>query len=191
MGAPLGGRRRGLSGEKHTAPLYSPPNGRFAHVLRAVPILPRSHRTLTRRRLLAVAVAIIGAWVSYAVYAATTAGHALDGRVRALQKENATLRRQVDLRKRELTSASSGGWLEEEARRLGYVRPGDRIFVLASPGAKLPPDGGVDPGPLPGAPSPAPRPAAAPPPAQPSSAPAPAAPASAAPTPLQFTIPRR
>ncbi|HEX6493310.1 MAG TPA: septum formation initiator family protein [Candidatus Dormibacteraeota bacterium] len=139
-----------------------------------------------------MAVAVVGAWVSYAVYAATTAGHALDGRVHALQKENAALRQQVDLRKRELASASSGGWLEEEARRLGYVRPGDRIFVLATPGSKLPPDGGVDPGPLPGAPSPAPRAAAAPPPAAPSSAPAPAStPTPAGPTPLQFTVPRR
>jgi hypothetical protein len=129
--------------------------------------------------------------VTYAVYAATTAGHALDGRVRALQKENATLRQQVDLRRRDLASASSGGWLEEEARRLGYVRPGDRIFVLASPGAKLPPDGGVDPGPLPGAPTPAPKPVAAPP-AAPTGAPPPAStPAPAGPTPLQFTVPRR
>jgi Septum formation initiator len=134
----------------------------------------------------------VGAWVSYAVYAATTAGHALDGRVRTLQRENAALRDQVDLRKRELASASSGGWLEEEARRLGYVRPGDRIYVLTTPGSKLPPDGGVDPGPLPGAPTPAPRPAAPPPAAQTSPAPAPAAtPAPAGPTPLQFTVPRR
>jgi cell division protein FtsB len=158
---------------------------------RAVAILPRSRRTLTRRRLLAVAVAVIGAWVSYAVYAATTAGHALDGRVRALQKENAALHQQVDLRKRELTSASSGGWLEEEARRLGYVRPGDRIFVLASPGARLPADGGVDPGPLPGAPSPAPRPAAPAPAAPPTAAAPPPAAATPGPTPLQFTVPRR
>jgi hypothetical protein len=138
-------------------------------------------------------VAVIGAWVSYAVYAATTAGHALDGRVRTLQKENAGLRQQVDMRKRELASASSGGWLEEEARRLGYVRPGDRIFVLATPGAKLPADGGVDPGVLPGATTPPPRPPGAPPaPAAQSSAPAPAAaPASPpGPTPLQFTVPR-
>lgn len=130
--------------------------------------------------------------MTYAVYAATTAGHALDGRVHTLQKENAALRDQVDLRQRELASASSGGWLEEEARRLGYVRPGDRIYVLATPGSKLPPDGGVDPGPLPGAPTPAPKPAAPPPAAQTSTAPAPAAtPAPAGPTPLQFTVPRR
>ncbi|TMD99951.1 MAG: hypothetical protein E6I76_01365 [Chloroflexi bacterium] len=100
----------------------------------------------------------------------------------------------MDLRKRELASASSGGWLEEEARRLGYVRPGDRIFVLATPGSKLPSDGGVDPGPLPGAPSPNPNPNARPaaPAPAPTAAPQPAAtPAPAAPTPLQFTVPRR
>jgi hypothetical protein len=132
-----------------------------------------------------------GAWVSYAVYAATAAGHALDGQVRALQTQNAALHKEVELRRRQLAAATSAGWLEEEARRLGYVRPGERIFVLATPGARLPPDGGVDPGPLPGAATPSPRPAAAP-----TSSPSPnAAPASGAaspgPTPLQFTLPRR
>jgi hypothetical protein len=130
--------------------------------------------------------------VSYAVYAATTAGHALDGRVRTLQKENAALRQQVDLRRRELASASSSGWLEEEARRLGFIRPGERMYVLATPGAKVPAEGGVDPGPLPGAPSPTPRPAGAPPAAvAQTAAPAPAAAASPpGPTPMQFTVPR-
>jgi hypothetical protein len=133
--------------------------------------------------------------VTYAVYAATTAGHALDGRVRTLQKENTALRQQVDLRRRELASASSSGWLEEEARRLGYIRPGDRLFVIATPGARVPAEGGVDPGPLPGVPSPTPRPAGAPP-APAATAAAPAAPAAAAapspgPTPMQFTVPRR
>jgi hypothetical protein len=130
--------------------------------------------------------------VSYAVYAATTAGHALDGRVRTLQKENAALRQLVDLRRRELASAGSSGWLEEEARRLGYIRPGDRIFVLATPGTRMPASGGVDPGPLPGLPTPAPRPAGAPPAASPQTgAPVPAAAASTpGPTPMQFTVPR-
>lgn len=145
--------------------------------------------------MLAFGVAVAGAWVTYAVYAATTAGHALDGRVHTLQKQNAALRQAVELRRRELTSASSGGWLEEEARRLGYVRPGDRIFVLTAPGGKLPADGGVDPGPLPGATTPTPRPAGgagAPATAAPSSAPAPAAAAASppGPTPMQFTVPR-
>lgn len=141
---------------------------------------------------MAVGVAATGAWVSYAVYAATTAGHALDGQVRTLQRENATLRTQVDLRRRELAAASSGGWLEEEARRLGYVRPGDRIFVLATPGAHLPTTGGVDPGPLPGAPTPGPKGAPPPPPAAPAAAaPPPPQATPPAPTPMRFTVPRR
>jgi Septum formation initiator len=141
--------------------------------------------------LLAVSVAVAGSWVSYAVYSATAAGHALDGQVRALQSQNAALRQQVELRRRQLAAATSAGWLEEEARRLGYVRPGERIFVLATPGAKLPAFGGVDPGPLPTAASPTPRPMTAP---SPSAAPPPppgAPPPSPGPTPLQFTVPRR
>lgn len=112
--------------------------------------------------------------------------------MRTLQKENAALRQEVDLRRRELASASSSGWLEEEARRLGYIRPGEHMYVLATPGAKVPAEGGVDPGPLPGVPSPTPRPAGAPPAAAAQiAAPAPAAAASPpGPTPMQFTVPR-
>jgi Septum formation initiator len=135
---------------------------------------------------------VTGAWVSYAVYAATAAGHALDGQVRSLQSQNAALRQQVELRRRQLAAATSAGWLEEEARRLGYVRPGERIFVLATPGTKLPAYGGVDPGPLPSAATPTPHPAAAP---SPTASATPAAPGSPpvtpGPTPLQFTLPRR
>jgi Septum formation initiator len=131
--------------------------------------------------------------VSYAVYAATATGHALDGQVQSLQAQNAALRRQVELRRRELASATSAGSLEEEARRLGYVRPGERVFVLATPGARLPADGGVDPGPLPSAAPPTPRPAAVPTAAPPAATPgaAPASPSSPAPTPMRFTVPRR
>jgi Septum formation initiator len=111
--------------------------------------------------------------------------------VRTLQKENAALRQEVDLRRRELASAGSSGWLEEEARRLGYIRPGEHMYVLATPGAKVPAEGGVDPGPLPGVPSPTPRPAGAPPAAAQTAAPAAAAAASPpGPTPMQFTVPR-
>lgn len=133
-----------------------------------------------------------GAWVSYAVYAATAAGHALDGQVHALESQNATLRQEVELRRRQLAATTSAGWLEEEARRLGYVRPGERIFVLATPGTKLPAYGGVDPGPLPTAATPTPRPTAAP---TPTASPSPMAVGAASPTPgpspLQFTVPRR
>jgi cell division protein FtsB len=175
----------GLYSRRHGHTPPTSPEGR--HILP-----PRLRRSLTRRRLLALSVAVAGAWVSYAVYAATAAGHALDGQVRALRSQNAALRQEVELRRRQLTAATSAGWLEEEARRLGYVRPGERIFVLATPGTKLPAYGGVDPGPLPSAATPTPRPAAmSTPTVSASPAAVGAAPVTPGPTPLQFTVPRR
>jgi hypothetical protein len=120
----------------------------------------------------------------YAVYAEIAAGHNLDDRMRQLQTENAQLQRDVNARQSEIAQAGSPAWLEEQARRLGYVRPGERVFVLASPGVPLPPDGGVDvsqlptfaPSPSPGAPSPTPVPITAPA-------------ASASPTPYILVVP--
>lgn len=106
-------------------------------------------RLTTRRRLgAAVAVVVVG-WVGYAVASETATGHALDARVRALKQENAQLEREINARRAEISAAANPAWLEEQARRLGYVRPGERVFVLASPRAGLLPDGGVDVGTLP------------------------------------------
>jgi len=137
---------------------------------------------VSRRRLALAVVAVVGGWILYAVYAETAAGHSLDDRIRQLQTENARLQQEVNARQTEIAEAGNPAWLEEEARRLGYIRPGERVFVIASPGVPLPPDGGVDvpqlptfsPSPSPGAPSPTPT-------ANPS--------ASASPTPYVLIVP--
>ena len=82
-------------------------------------------------------------WVAYAVYAETAASHSLDGRLSAAQQENQRLQREIDQRQAEIAEAQTREWLVEEARKLGYVLPGERVFVLTSPGATLPPDGGI------------------------------------------------
>jgi cell division protein FtsB len=99
---------------------------------------------MSPRRVAAALTAAVVGWVGYAVYTATATGHSLDGRVQTLQQENATLQREIDQRKREVAAAQTTAWLEEEARRLGYVMPGESVFVITTPGAAVPPDGGID-----------------------------------------------
>jgi hypothetical protein len=87
---------------------------------------------------------VVCGWVAYAVYAEMAASHSIDGRLTAAQTENARLRHQIDQRKAEIAQAQNREWLVEEARKLGYVLPGEQVFVLTSPGASLPPGGGID-----------------------------------------------
>jgi hypothetical protein len=82
--------------------------------------------------------------VGYAVYGAASTSRALDDRVAALARQNNGLRQEVADRQMEIAQAQTRGWLEEEARRLGYILPGEHVYVLASPGASVPPGGGVD-----------------------------------------------
>jgi hypothetical protein len=127
----------------------------------------------------------VAGWVAYAVYAATATGHSLDGRVEQLQRQNAELHRSIEQRQRQIAAAQDPSWLEEEARRLGYVRPGERVFVLTTPGATLPPEGGIDLDKLPAF-SPTPSPGATP--APPTPTPAPPGGSNASPTPFVLNV---
>lgn len=108
-----------------------------------------ARRRLTRRRLAAGACSVVAAWVSYAVYSEGAAGHAADLRVTELEQQNDAIHAQIAQRQRELAEAQTDGWLVEEARRRGYVRAGEHVYVPVAGGSPLPADGGIDPGPLP------------------------------------------
>jgi cell division protein FtsB len=100
-------------------------------------------QALTRRRLAAALCSLAAAWVAYAVYGETAAGHAADDRITQLQQQNATLQQEIAQRQSEINAASGDAWLIEEARRRGYVLPGEKVYVPVTPGAALPADGGV------------------------------------------------
>lgn len=126
-------------------------------------------------------------WVAYAVYAEVAASHSVDRRLNAAQQENARLQHEIDQRRAEIAEAQTKEWLVEEARKLGYVLPGERVFVLTTPGAPLPPDGGIDLKNLPSFSSPTPSPGASPHPTPgPTYGPGGDG---ASPTPFVFTVP--
>ena len=130
-------------------------------------------QALTRRRVAAGLCTLAATWIAYAVYGETAAGRAADDRIQQLQQQNAGLQQEIAQRQREVDAAGTTAWLIQEARRRGYVLPGEKVYVPVTPGASLPADGGVGlntPLPIPGAsPSPgarpSPTPTAAPPPA--------------------------
>jgi hypothetical protein len=120
------------------------------------------------------------------VFTEAAQSSALDARVRAMTTENASLQQQITQRQLQIGEANNADWLKEQARRLGFVFPGETLFILTTPGASLPPAGGVN-AVLPTyAPSPSPSSSASPgasPAASPSPTPHPS------PTPLIFVMP--
>ena len=117
--------------------------------------------------------------VAFALYGQLAQNRHLDADVSTLAAQNAQLRQQISDRQTEIALAQTPAWLEEQARKLGYVLPGERIYVLIPPGEQVPAHGGVV-APLPSlAPSPTPTPTP-----NPSASPTPAAP-----TPQSFQLP--
>jgi cell division protein FtsB len=92
---------------------------------------PVRSRAGTKRRsrlwIVAVAGACLVAYLYYRpVRAYISASHQLDARkaeVRALARDKAVLERR-------LKQSGTGQALVAEARRLGYVRPGEKLFVV-------------------------------------------------------------
>ena len=125
-------------------PLISPHVTPEGIVIRRTTSSMGGGRAPSIRRILAAVIAATSTWVAYAVYTEAASGHALDDRVRILASQNDRLRVEVAARQREIGQANGNAWLEEEARRLGYVKPGEHIYILTPAGQPLRPAGGVD-----------------------------------------------
>jgi hypothetical protein len=125
------------------------------------------------------ALAAVCGVVGFGLFGQLAQNRRLDDQVSALAAESARLQRDINQSQTEIVLAQTPAWLEEEARKLGYVLPGERVYVLTPPGVTGPASGGVS-APLPSlpTPTPAPTPSAAP-------SPSPAGP----PTPQAFQLP--
>jgi cell division protein FtsB len=122
---------------------------------------PRSERRsgASRRRLRVAAAVAVCAVVGFGLYGQLAQNRRLDDDVAALAAQNARLQRDISESRTEIVLAQTPAWLEEQARRLGYVLPGEKVYVLTTPGAAIPASGGVA-APLPVLPTPTPSPTA-------------------------------
>ncbi len=137
------------------------------------------------RRLVIAGLAALSGLAAYAVFSEAAQGNAIDARVRSLTADNAALQQQIVDRRVQIGEANDVAWLEEQARRLGFVFPGETVFILTSPGSSLPATGGIN-AVLPTyAPKPSPSPTVPGSSASPSGSPSP----QASPTPLVFVMP--
>ena len=139
------------------------------------------------RRLVLAGLAALCGLLAYAVVNEAAQGHAIDATVRSLTAQNAALQQQIDERRTQIGEANDTAWLEEQARRLGFVFPGESVYILTAPGSSVPATGGVNaalPTFSPTTPTPSVSPGASP-----SASASPGASPKASPTPLVFVMP--
>ena len=125
---------------------------------------------------------------AYAVFSEAAQSNALDAKVRSLTGQNSSLQQQITQRKLQIGETNNVDWLEEQARRLGFVFPGETVFIITTPGAALPASGGINAALPTYAPSPSPSVSASPG-ASASASPAASPTPRPSPTPLVFVMP--
>ena len=151
---------------RHIVPFVSDGAEEEERVIRPTP-RPALDSPITLRRIAVVLIAGICGLVAFAVYGQVAQSRHLDAQVTALTAQNSSLTQQISERQREIADAQTVAWLEQEARQLGYIFPGEQLYVVVPPGAGTPASGrrvGAGPGvqgarrrPTP-TPSPSPRP---------------------------------
>jgi cell division protein FtsB len=104
---------------------------------------PALDSPITLRRIAVVLIAGICGLVAFAVYGQVAQSRSLDAQVAALTNQNSSLVRQISDRQREIADAQTVAWLEQEARQLGYIFPGEHLYVLVPRGTGTPASGGV------------------------------------------------
>jgi cell division protein FtsB len=104
---------------------------------------PALDSPITLRRIAIVLIAGICGLVAFAVYGQVAQSRNLDAQVSALAAGNSALVRQISDREREIADAQTIAWLEQEARQLGYIFPGEHLFIIRPAGSAVPATGGV------------------------------------------------
>ncbi len=96
-----------------------------------MPASPHRPRSAARRRSRLWVVAVVGAClVAYLYYRPVKAYMSASHQLAARQAEVRELRREKAQLEQRLAHSGTGQALLQEARRLGYVRPGERLFVV-------------------------------------------------------------
>jgi len=119
---------------------------------------PQRPRPFTARRIVALVVAVACGWVAYALYGEAAQDHQAQARVTQLQAADAALQSQISERAQEITQAQSTAWVEDEARKLGYHFPGEKVYVVEPGGRSAPASAGVNAAPISFSPTPTPTP---------------------------------
>lgn len=86
-------------------------------------------------RLIWVVVAAVVLWGVWAFGSELVLNLRLNQQVQQLRQDNAQLAASNEQTRRQLTVAGSSGAMEEAARKAGFTRPGEQVYVIVKPSA--------------------------------------------------------
>jgi cell division protein FtsB len=100
--------------------------------------LPKSWRLripvqVSRENIVLLVVAVATVWMSWALVQEIGLHGQLSAQAAQLREQNAQLAAQNHSAQQDVQNVRSGGWNEQEARMDGYSRPGERVYIVASP----------------------------------------------------------
>ena len=80
-----------------------------------------------------LALTLAAAWMAFAFVQEVMASRHIAQQAAALRQQNSTLQSENAGYARDIAAVASGAAAEEEARRNGYARPGEKVYVVAAP----------------------------------------------------------
>lgn len=93
----------------------------------------------TSEVLVLLALVAIAAWMAYAFVQEVMAARHIGQQAAALRQQNAALVAENLGYQQDIAAVASGAAAEEEARQNGYARPGERVYIVATPPPTAPP----------------------------------------------------
>ena len=94
-----------------------------------------------RRTIIVAVVAVIAVWVAYAFAQEAYIGHKLSQQVADLHRQNSRLAAENKGYRQDVKAINSGAANEEEARKNGYARSGERVYLITEAPSPSPSSG--------------------------------------------------
>jgi cell division protein FtsB len=93
---------------------------------------------LSHQTFLLAAMAIFGLWMVGSLFQELSLNQSLSQQAASLHDQNAALRTTNDAYRRDIGAVTSGAAAEEEARKDGYARSGEKLYLVATPPPSTP-----------------------------------------------------
>ncbi|HEV2216067.1 MAG TPA: septum formation initiator family protein [Candidatus Dormibacteraeota bacterium] len=105
----------------------------------APPGVPRPRLVAARRTIVFVVVLFVAAWAAVGYAQEAYLGHRLSQQVSDLRQQNQVLAQQNQGYRRDINATNSGAADEEEARRNGYSKPYEHVYLVTGTPSPAPP----------------------------------------------------
>jgi cell division protein FtsB len=93
---------------------------------------------LSHQTFLLAAMAIFGLWMVGSLFQELSLNQSLSQQAAGLHDQNAALRTTNDAYRKDIGAVTSGAASEEEARKDGYARSGEKLYLVATPPPSTP-----------------------------------------------------